>query len=58
MSHPRLQINGAVGTRGEPGRLLTRGFVGKEESLVVPFTKTPLEADSTALLGGKASRKH
>lgn len=31
MSHPGLEINGVVGTGGEPGRLLTRVFVGKEE---------------------------
>lgn len=41
MSQPRLEINGAAGTGGEPGRLLASGFVGKEESFVVSLAKTP-----------------
>jgi len=57
MSHLGLEINGAAGTGGDPGRLLVRGFVGKEESFVVPLIKTPLGAEPAALFWGKSVKE-
>lgn len=52
MSHAALEINGAAGSGGQPGRLVARGLVGKEE----PGPETPRGVGPAALLGGRTSR--